>query len=58
VLSVSLSRAQLEGRAAEALELLGERCVVCPRGCKFDRRADAAGVCAIGRHADVTLHPV
>jgi putative pyruvate formate lyase activating enzyme len=43
----------LERRAAEAYELLGERCVVCPRGCKVDRRADVPGLCAIGRDAVV-----
>jgi putative pyruvate formate lyase activating enzyme len=56
VLTVSLSRAELERRAAEAHELLGERCVVCPRGCKVDRRADVAGLCAIGRHAVVASY--
>jgi putative pyruvate formate lyase activating enzyme len=56
VLSVALSRVELERRAAEAHELLGERCVVCPRGCKVDRRADVAGLCAIGRHAVVASH--
>jgi putative pyruvate formate lyase activating enzyme len=56
VLTVSLSRAELEHRAAEAHELLGERCVVCPRGCKVDRRADVAGLCAIGRRAVVASY--
>jgi putative pyruvate formate lyase activating enzyme len=56
VLSASLSRAELERRAVEAHELLGERCVVCPRGCKVDRRADVAGLCAIGRHAVVASY--
>jgi putative pyruvate formate lyase activating enzyme len=56
VLTVSLSRTELERRAAEAHELLGERCVVCPRGCKVDRRADVAGLCAIGRHAVVASY--
>jgi putative pyruvate formate lyase activating enzyme len=56
VLSVSLSRAELERRGLEAHALLGERCVVCPRGCKVDRRADVAGLCAIGRHAVVASH--
>jgi putative pyruvate formate lyase activating enzyme len=51
MLTVSLSQAELERRAIEAHKLLGERCVVCPRGCKVDRRADVAGLCAIGRHA-------
>jgi putative pyruvate formate lyase activating enzyme len=56
VLSVSLSRSELEARAVEARELLGERCVVCPRGCKVDRRADVVGLCAIGRHAVVASY--
>jgi putative pyruvate formate lyase activating enzyme len=56
VLTAELSRAELERRAAEAFELLGERCVVCPRGCKVDRRADVAGLCAIGRHAVVASY--
>jgi putative pyruvate formate lyase activating enzyme len=56
VLTAELSQAELERRAVEAHELLGERCVVCPRGCKVDRRADVAGLCAIGRHAVVASH--
>jgi uncharacterized Fe-S radical SAM superfamily protein PflX len=44
---MNLSVAELERRAVEAFELLGPRCVVCPRGCKIDRRADAQGLCAI-----------
>jgi putative pyruvate formate lyase activating enzyme len=44
---------ELDRRAAEAFELLGPRCVVCPRGCKVDRRADEIGLCAIGRDAVV-----
>src|ERR671922_1731327 len=47
---------ELERRAAAAHELLGERCVVCPRGCKVDRRADVKGLCAIGRYAVVASH--
>jgi putative pyruvate formate lyase activating enzyme len=47
---------ELERRAAEAHELLGERCMVCPRGCKVDRRADVPGLCAIGRHAVVASY--
>jgi putative pyruvate formate lyase activating enzyme len=47
---------ELERRAAGAYELLGERCVVCPRGCKIDRRADEKGLCAIGRHAVVASY--
>src|SRR5881394_2182354 len=45
-----LSVDELERRAVEAGELLGPRCLVCPRLCKIDRRADAKGLCAIGRH--------
>jgi putative pyruvate formate lyase activating enzyme len=56
VLTAALLRGELERRAAEAQELLGERCVVCPRGCKVDRRADVAGLCAIGRHAVVASY--
>src|SRR6266508_4006297 len=51
---VELARSgELERRAAEAHELLGERCTVCPRLCKVDRRADVKGLCAIGRDAVV-----
>jgi putative pyruvate formate lyase activating enzyme len=46
----------LTQRAAEAYELLGPRCVVCPRGCKVDRRADVAGLCAVGRNAVVASY--
>lgn len=56
MLTVELSRAELERRAVEAHELLGERCLVCPRGCKVDRRADVAGLCAVGRHAVVASY--
>ncbi len=56
MLTVSLPRAELEHRAVDAHELLGERCVVCPRGCRVDRRADVAGLCAIGRHAVVASY--
>jgi putative pyruvate formate lyase activating enzyme len=56
VLTIELSRAELERRSAEAHELLGERCVVCPRRCKVDRRADVAGLCAVGRHAVVASY--
>jgi len=56
VLTFTLSRGELERRAVEAPALLGERCVVCPRGCKVDRRADVAGRCAIGRHAVVASY--
>jgi putative pyruvate formate lyase activating enzyme len=56
VLKPELSRAELERRAAEAFELLGERCIVCPRGCRVDRRTDVAGLCAIGRYAVVASY--
>jgi putative pyruvate formate lyase activating enzyme len=56
MLTVALSRAELGRRAVEAHQLLGERCVVCPRGCTVDRRADVAGLCAIGRHAVVASY--
>jgi putative pyruvate formate lyase activating enzyme len=49
-------RGVLERRAASAYQLLGERCVVCPRGCKVDRRADVKGLCAIGRYAVVASY--
>jgi putative pyruvate formate lyase activating enzyme len=48
--------AEIRRRARLAHELLGERCVVCPRGCKVDRRADVKGLCAIGRHAVVASY--
>jgi putative pyruvate formate lyase activating enzyme len=47
---------ELERRAAEAHELLGPRCIVCPRECKVDRREDVKGLCAIGRHAVVASY--
>ena len=47
---------ELARRAAEAFELLGERCVVCPRGCKVDRRAGIPGLCAVGRDAVVASY--
>jgi putative pyruvate formate lyase activating enzyme len=53
---LALDLDELERRAAEAHELLGERCVVCPRHCKVDRRADVKGLCAIGRHAVVASY--
>jgi putative pyruvate formate lyase activating enzyme len=54
---VALARSgELERRAAAAYELLGERCVVCPRLCKVDRRVDVAGLCAIGREAVVASY--
>jgi putative pyruvate formate lyase activating enzyme len=53
---LELGTAEIERRAAEAFELLGPRCVVCPRGCKIDRRADAIGLCAIGRTAVVASY--
>jgi putative pyruvate formate lyase activating enzyme len=48
--------AEIRRRARVAYELLGERCVVCPRLCKVDRRADVKGLCAIGRHAVVASY--
>jgi putative pyruvate formate lyase activating enzyme len=53
---VNVSVAEVRRRAEKAFELLGERCVVCPRGCKVDRRADVKGLCAIGRHAVVASY--
>ena len=53
---LDLSVSELERRAAVAFELLGPRCVVCPRGCKIDRRDDAKGLCAIGRQAVVASY--
>ncbi len=50
---VDLGARELERRAEEALELLGPRCLVCPRLCRVDRRADVPGLCAVGRHAVV-----
>jgi putative pyruvate formate lyase activating enzyme len=47
---------ELRRRAAVAHELLGERCLVCPRACKVDRRADVKGLCAIGRYAVVASY--
>src|ERR671936_1922138 len=47
---------ELDRRAAEAYELLGPRCIVCPRECKVDRREDVKGLCAIGRHAVVASY--
>ena len=51
-----LSVDELERRAAEAVDLLGPRCLGGPRLCKVDRRADARGRCAIGRDAVVASH--
>jgi hypothetical protein len=55
---VELARSgEVERRVAEAHELLGESCVVCPRGCKVDRRAPRSrGLCAIGRYAVVASY--
>jgi putative pyruvate formate lyase activating enzyme len=50
---LGLGLAELERRRADAYDLLGPRCVVCPRGCKVDRREDVKGLCAIGRQAVV-----
>lgn len=44
---------ELRRRAAEAYELLGPRCLVCPRRCTVDRRVDERGLCGPGRHAVV-----
>jgi putative pyruvate formate lyase activating enzyme len=54
---VALHRSgELAERAARAAELLGPRCLVCPRLCKVDRRADRPGLCGVGRHAVVASH--
>ena len=54
---VELTRTgELALRAAAAIDLLGERCIVCPRLCKVDRRADVKGLCAIGRQAVVASY--
>jgi putative pyruvate formate lyase activating enzyme len=54
---LALGPAEIRRRAREALALLGpDRCTVCPRVCRVDRLADAAGLCAIGRHAVVASH--
>lgn len=48
---------ELARRAGEALDLLGPRCRVCPRGCRVDRRrADVRAPCRIGRTAVVASH--
>jgi putative pyruvate formate lyase activating enzyme len=47
---------ELRERAQRALELLGERCLVCPRLCKVDRLADQPGLCRVGRQAVVASH--
>jgi putative pyruvate formate lyase activating enzyme len=52
----AVGAAEIRRRAQLAHELLGERCVVCPRLCKVDRRADVKGLCAIGRHAVVASY--
>jgi putative pyruvate formate lyase activating enzyme len=46
----------LQERAARALELLQDRCRVCPRLCKVDRLSDQPGLCRVGRHAVVASH--
>jgi putative pyruvate formate lyase activating enzyme len=51
-----LPEGELVRRAAEGYEELGERCTVCPRLCKVDRRADVKGLCAIGRKAVVASY--
>jgi putative pyruvate formate lyase activating enzyme len=50
---LELGPAEIRRRAADAEVLLGPRCLVCPRACKVDRRADVPGLCAVGRHAVV-----
>jgi putative pyruvate formate lyase activating enzyme len=52
----AVGAAEIRCRAQLAHQLLGERCVVCPRLCKVDRRADVKGLCAIGRHAVVASY--
>ncbi len=47
---------ELDRRAEEAAALLGPRCVVCPRLCRVDRRADQRGLCRVGRRAIVASH--
>ncbi len=46
---LDLGVVELRRRAAEAHDLLGPRCAVCPRLCRVDRRADVKGLCGIGR---------
>ena len=53
---LELDGSELEHRVDEAQELLGPRCVVCPRLCKVDRRVDVKGLCAIGRCAVVASY--
>jgi putative pyruvate formate lyase activating enzyme len=53
---LALGLDELERRAEAAYALLGPRCVVCPRGCKVDRREDVNGLCAIGRRAVVASY--
>ena len=55
-LYLALGLDELERRAEAAHALLGPRCVVCPRGCKVDRREDVSGLCAIGRQAVVASY--
>ncbi|HMA27137.1 MAG TPA: radical SAM protein [Solirubrobacterales bacterium] len=47
---------ELAERARLAMELLRERCRVCPRFCKVERLEDEAGLCGVGRHAVVASH--
>jgi putative pyruvate formate lyase activating enzyme len=53
---LALGPDELRRRARAAHELLGPRCVVCPRGCKVDRRADERGLCAVGRDVVVASY--
>jgi len=50
---LDLDLRELARRADEAFELLGPRCLVCPRLCTVDRRTDVRGLCAVGRYAIV-----
>ena len=50
---LALGVEELRRRAAEAHELLGPRCLVCPRRCRVDRRVNEPGLCGPGRHAVV-----
>jgi putative pyruvate formate lyase activating enzyme len=53
---LELAASEIYARAVQAHALLGPRCVVCPRGCKVDRREDVKGLCAIGRDAVVASY--
>ncbi len=52
-----LGRDEITDRARTALKLLGpERCAVCPRLCKVNRRDDEHGLCRVGRKAVVASY--